>query len=115
MAAHLPNELPGRMGSRRQSISNLATGRVTDSQLILVNIGIVYPVNGETTENIVAHEDIAFVVLEAERFEEILINNNGASRHNCIHHVVADEVDYYIFQASRKEGTGQAENDRTVF
>ncbi len=38
------------------------------------------------------------VVFEAESLKEVLIDDVGTRRNNCVHHVVADQVDKDLLQ-----------------
>ena len=50
-------------------------------------------------------------MLEAEGFEEILIDDIGPRADDGIHHVVADQVGEDLLQSGADERAGQAEND----
>jgi len=50
----------------------------------------------------------------AETFEEVLIDDVGASGDDGIDHVVADEVDDDLLQACGDERSGEAEDDAAL-
>ena len=90
----------GRGGKR---IGNLARDGVANAQLIFVDVGVVDAIDREPAQDVVAHEDVAFVMLETERFEKILVDDDGAGRNDGVHHVVADEIDHDVLEARREE------------
>ena len=54
------------------------------------------------------------VVVEAEGFEEVLVDDVGAGGDDGVDHVVADEVDEELLQAGGDERAGEAEDDAAV-
>src|SRR5438477_1568225 len=62
MVAHLPNKLAGRMGARLELVRDFAASRITNPQLILINIRVIDAIDAETAQDIVAHDDVAFVM-----------------------------------------------------
>ena len=83
--------------------------------MIFVDVSVVNPVDGEPAQHVVVHVDLALVMFEAERFEEILIDNNGAGGNDRVHHVVADKLEprpYSSREFIREMGRHLAEHAR---
>ena len=53
-------------------------------------------------------------MVEAEGFEEVLIDDVGSGGDDGVDHVVAEEVDEDLLEAGGDEGAGQAEDDSAV-
>src|SRR6266403_66868 len=85
MTAHLANKLARRIGPRLERVCNLAASGIANPQLIFVNVSIVNSVNGEATQNVVVHKNVALVMLEPEGFEEILIDDDSPGGNDRLH------------------------------
>ena len=98
-----------------EGVGDLAGGVVADTELFLVDEGVVDAVDHELAEvGVVLAVFVLIagdVVLEAEGFKEVLIDDVGAGGDDGVDHVVADEVDDDLFEAGGDEGAGEAEND----
>ena len=103
------------MRPRLEFVRDLTAGRIANAQLIFIDVGVVNPIDAEATQHIVVHVDFAFVMLEAERFEEILVDDDGAGGNDRVHHVVSDKIDDHILEAGGEERASQAKNDRAIF
>src|SRR6202171_5363610 len=102
------------MRLRRELIRDLASGGVANAQLIFVDVSIVDPVNGESAQDVVVHIDLAFVMFETERFEEILVDDDRAGRDDSIVHVVSDKIDNHVLETGGEKRAGQAKNDGAI-
>ena len=90
-------------------------GLVADAELVFVDEGVVDAVDDELAElavvRAVLYCVVGDVVLEAEGFEEILVDDVGAGGDDGIDHVVADHVDEDLLEAGGDERAGEAEDD----
>src|SRR5690606_6521419 len=111
---HLDEELARRVRARRQRVGDLRDGVVAHAQLLLVDVGVVDPVDRQLAELVVVDERRALVVPEAERLEEVLIDDVGAGRHDHVDHVVLHHLHDHLLQAGADQRAGQAEHDAAV-
>ena len=95
--AHFPDEFTRRIRARLKSVGDLAAGRIANAQLIFIDIGVVNTIDSETAQHVIIHVDLAFVMLEAEGFEEILIDNDRPGGNDRVNHIVANEVNDHVF------------------
>jgi hypothetical protein len=85
-------------------------GLVADAELFFVDEGVVDTVDHQLAEVSVTCAVLVFVagdvVVEAEGFEEVLIDDVGTGGDDGVDHVVADEVDEDFLQAGGDERAG---------
>ncbi len=115
ISAHGADELTRAIGTRIERVGDLLGGLVADAKLFLVDKRVVDAVDHQLAQHRVLgallEQIVGDPVLEAERFEEVLIDNVGAGRDDGVDHVVADEVDENLLQAGADQRAGKAEND----
>ena len=118
VGAHLADELARAVGAGLERVGDLVGGLVADAELFLVDEGVVDAVDHQLAQLGVACAVLVLVagdvVVEAEGFEEVLIDDVGAGGDDGVDHVVADEVDEDFLQAGGDEGAGEAEDDAAV-
>ena len=114
VAPHFANELARGIRPRFEGIGDLARDGVAHPQLIFIDVSVVNAVDRELPERVVAHEDVALVVLVAEGFEEILVDDDGAGGNDRVHHVVLHQVHQHLLQARGNERAGEAHDDGAI-
>ena len=118
VGAHLTDELAGAVWLGLEGVGDLVGDLVALAQLFFVDEGVVDAVDHELAEFGVACAVLVLVagdvVVEAEGFEEVLIDDVGAGGDDGVDHVVADEVDEDLLEAGGDEGAGEAEDDAAV-
>src|SRR4030081_1465220 len=95
----------------RELVRDLAGSGVANAQLILVDVSVVDPIDGEAAQDVVVHVDLALVMFEAERFEKILVDDDRAGRDDSGDHVVTDKIDNHVLETGGEKRAGQAKND----
>src|SRR6185295_15075834 len=96
-------------------VGNFTGGRITNTQLIFVDVGIVNAVDREPPQYIVVDIDLALVMLEPKCFEEVLIDDDGAGGNDRVYHVVPDQIDHDILETGGEKGSREAKHDRAIF
>ncbi len=93
-------------------------GLVADAQFVFVDEGVVDAVDRQLAEHGVMRAVLVLVVrhvvVEAERLEEVLIDDVGAGGDDGVHHVVAHKIDEDLLQSGGDEGAGEAEDHAAV-
>ncbi len=105
---------PRAVGTRLEFVEDLLRGFVADAQFFFVDERVVDAVDHQVAQLAVAGAALEIVVgdvvLEAEGFEEILVDDVGAGADDGVDHVVADHVDEDLLQAGADERAGQAKD-----
>ena len=95
------------MGAGGEGVGDLVGGFVADTELFLVDEGVVDAVDHEFAEVGVSGTVLVLVagdvVVEAEGLEEVLIDDVGAGGDDGVDHVVAYEVDEDLLEAGGDE------------
>ena len=118
VGAHFADELARGVGAVLEGVGDLAGDVVADAELFLVDEGVVDAVDHELAEDAVFVAVFVLVggdvVAVAEGLEEVLVDDVGSGGDDGVDHVVAEEVDEELLEASGDEGAGEAEDDAAV-
>ncbi len=118
VVAHLADELARAVRPGFERVDDLLGRLVADAKLFFIDEGVVDAVDHELAQGRRRRAVLVLVagdvVLEAEGFEKVLVDDVGAGGDDGIDHVVADEVDDDLLQPGRDERTGEAENDAAL-
>src|SRR5690606_33053931 len=87
----------------RQRVRDVTRRGIADAQLVLVDVGVVDPVDRTLAQFVVVRLDVAVPVPEAERFEEVLIDDDRAGRHDRVDHVRLDELEDHTLEPRADE------------
>ncbi len=103
-------------GPRRELLRSERVGKARDREVrlpvfLLVHEGVVEPVDVEVAQLAVIRVGAAVVVASAADLVEVL-GNDGARRHDDVHHVVLDEIHDHLPHPGRDERAGEPEEDR---
>src|SRR5258706_9983450 len=117
--AHLADDLPRAVGARLELIEDLLRRLIADAQLFFVDERVVDAVDHQLAKLAVARAALEFVggdvVLVAEAFEEILIDDVGAGGDDRIDHVIADHVHEDFLEAGADERAGETKDYAALF
>jgi hypothetical protein len=89
-------------------------GHVADPQLLLVDVGVVDPVDAQLAQLLVVGPRIAAVVPEAEGLEEVLVDDVRPGRDDRVDHVVLDHQRHGVLETGREQAAGQGQDDAAV-
>ena len=114
--ADLIEELAAAVGTTLQGVSHVAGGLVAGLQFFFIDEGIVDTVDVEFTQLGVG-DDILFcanVVLVAEGFEEVHVDDAGTRADHSVNHFVSNHLHIHLHAASGRSGTSDGEDVGTV-
>ena len=99
-------------------VDDLLGRLVADAQLFLIDERVIDAVDHQLAQLAIALAVLVLVagdvVAEAQRLEEVLVDDVRAGRDNRIDHVVAHQVDDDLLQAGRDQRAGEAKNHAAV-
>ncbi len=112
--AHLADEGAAGIGLGLQLVGDLVDREVAVLQLLLVDVGIVDTVDVEAAQRIVVGHFQRLVVLVAKAFEEIHVDDGGASGDHAIDHVAADQFRIQVHAPARAGGPGDDQENGAI-
>ena len=118
IGAHFADDLARAVRLGFQVIDDLLHRVIAYPKLILVDQGVVNPVDHHFVQHAIVHTGLEVfirdVVAEAETLEEILIDDVGAGGDDRINHPVPHHVGEDFLQPGAVERSGQTENDAAI-
>jgi len=104
------DELPAGVVPRLQVVGEITNGLVQLEYLLIIDQGVVDPVDPELLEICVVHLWMSLVMLTAKGLVHILIHDSPG-RDDDIYHVVLDHLFDDLSQTAGNEGTSKAQED----
>jgi hypothetical protein len=105
--AHFPDELARGIAARLQAAGDLIDGVVAGLQFFFVDVGVVDAVDVVRAQDVVVHLAGGLIVLEAQGFEEVHVDDRGAGGDHGVDHAELHHVAVDVHAAAGRGRTGQ--------
>ena len=112
--AHLADEFAARIGARLERLGDLEDRVVDVLELLLVDVRVVDPVDQQRAQRVVVGHFERLIMLVAEPFEEIHVDDRRAGRDHAVDHVVAQQLGIQVHAAAGRGRAGDHQEDRAV-